>query len=292
MKNSLKSKVRYWFLFLRLANEIRDPIVLGNLRKSESFYKTWGNYQTEAFESWWKKHSGLFREISTIRLLSSSEAVSDTEFVVSIPYSLSPTAVGKTIASMYRKKQSEKQTKKPAKSGKTKKVYGGQFALSSPEYQVAQFAYYYKFAKDVYVPSVNKGKLRNRELLDTAKSVFSGLKRKTTTVRDIPFTKTDSSPDAESKQIRRYRQYAEKLLMNVSLGVFPGEYELKPKTTAVQLKLELTEKRKIQKSGIKQKRRARHSTDAKIIKRPNPLDPHSVRKKRKDAGVKRTKSSK
>ena len=210
---------------------------------------------------------------------------------MSIPYSLSPTAVGKTIASMYRKKQSEKQTTKPAKSGKTKKVYGGQFVLSSPEYQVAQFAYYYKFAKDVYVPSVNKGKLRNKELLDTAKSVFSGLKRKTTTLRDIPFTKTDPSPDAESKQIRRYHQYAEKLLSNVSLGIFPGEYELRPKTTAVQLKLELTEKRKNQKSEITKKRRARHSTDAKIFKRPNLLDPHSVRKKRKDAGVKRTKSS-
>jgi hypothetical protein len=264
---------------------------LDNLKKSESFYKTWGNYQTETFEEWWKKHSGLFREISTIRLLSSSDAIVDTEFVVSIPYSLSPTAVGKTIASMYRKKQSERQAKKPTKSGKTKKVYGGQFELSSPEYQVAQFAYYYKFAKEVYVPSVNKGKLRNRELLDIAKNVFSGLKRKSTTGRDIPFTKSDPSPDTESKQIRRYRHYAEKLLANVSLGVFPGEYELKPRATAVQLKLELTEKRKNQRSGIRKKRRARHSIDAKVIKRPNLLDPHSVRKKRKDSGVKRTRSS-
>ena len=294
MKNSLKSKIRYWFLFLRLAHEFKDARVVSNLKTLNSPYKSWSNYQTESFEDWWKKHSGLFREVSTVRVLNSSDGVSDSDFVISIPYTLSPTAVGKMVASMYRTRQSERKTEQQPKSGKTKRLYKGDFTLTSPEYQVAQFAYYYKFAKEVYVPLKNTGiSYRNRDYLFKAKDVFGKLKRKTTEVREIPFTKQSQSNDAESKQIRRYVQYAYQLLLNVSLGKFPGDYELKPKKTAVQVKQEL-EERKSKRPAIQRKSRKGPKTQGedgfrRYSAKNDPFNPGSVRKKRKDAGIKRKK---
>ncbi len=295
MKNSLKSKIRYWFLFLRLAHEFEDSKLSNNLKNSESFYRTWGNYQTESFENWWKNHAGLFREASTVRVLRSSDSVSESDFVISIPYTLSPTAVGKQVANMYRTRQSERETEKQPKSGKTKKVYKGEFTLTSPEYQVAQFAYYYKFAKEVYVPLRNTGSsFRNRDYLFKAKEVFRKLNRKTTEVREIPFTKQNQSNDAENKQIRRYVQYAYQLLLNVSLGKFPGDYELKPKKTIGQVKQEQEERKSLQ-PAIQRKFRRGAKTKGedrgrKYSARNDPDNPFSERKKRKDAGVKRKKS--
>lgn len=295
MKNSLKSKIRYWFLFLRLAHKIRDPHITKNLKGSADRYASWGDYQTESFETWWKRHAGLFRDVSTVRALTAGESVLGTDFVVSVPYTMSPTAVGKVVASMYRKAQENRTTERVPKSGKTKKIYSGQFTLSAPEYQVAQFAYYYLFSKNVYVPSVNAGGRRtNRDLLDKAKVVFGKLKRKSTKVRKVPFTDKDLSADADSKQIRRYVHYADKLLTNVSLGIFPGEYELTPKKTLVQLKLEFAEKRS--KSQVKRKYRRGAKTKGedgfrKYSAKDDPLNPVSHRKKRKDAGVKRKKTS-
>jgi hypothetical protein len=292
MKNSLKSKIRYWFLFLRLAHDFKDTMVTRSLKNSESLYSSWGNYQTESFENWWKKHSNLFREVSTVRVLDSKDSVTESDFVISIPYTLSPTAVGKMVASMYRKRQSERLTEKQPKSGKTKKVYKGEFTLTSPEYQVAQFAYYYLFAKEVYVPLKNTGdRFRNRDYLFKAKEVFGKLKRKTTEVREIPFTKQNQSNDAENKQIRRYVQYANQLLLNVSLGEFPGDYELKPRKTLSQVKQEL-EERKSREPGVKRKfsRGPKLKGDDRVRKesqKDNPFNPFSERKKRKDAGKKR-----
>ena len=296
MKNSLKSKIRYWFLFLRLAHEFKDTKIIGNLKHSESIYETWGDYQSMPFEDWWKKHSGLFREVSTVTILYSGDLVSESEFVISVPYTLSPTSVGKMVANMYRTRQSEIMTEKQPRSGKTKKVYKGKFTLTSPEYQVAQFAYYYKFAKEVYVPLKNTGiSYRNRDYLFKAKEVFSKLKRKTTEVREVPFTKTGQSNDAENKQIRRYVQYAYQLLVNVSLGVFPGDYELKPKKTASQLREEL-EKRKSSQPIIQRKFRKGAKTKGedgfrRYSAKNDPFNPVSLRKKRKDAGIKRKKAT-
>jgi hypothetical protein len=295
MKNSLKSKIRYWWLFLRLAHQVDDPSISRNLRNSASLYATWGDYNKGSFVDWWKKHSQLFREVSVTRVLTTSDTVPDTDFVVAIPFSMSPTAVGKMVANMYRKEQSLRKTETKPKSGKTKKVYGGQFSLTSPEYQVAQFAYYYEFASKVYVPIKNKyGNVKSRDLLISAKDVFGKLKKKTTEVREVPFTKRDANPETETKQIRRYKHYAQELLKNVSQGIFPGEYELKATKTAAQVKQE-TEERKSKRSVTtpKFRRGAKLKVgDAgrRLTSRDNPFNPFSERKKRKDAGVKRKKS--
>jgi hypothetical protein len=244
MKNSLKSKIHYWWLFLRLAHQSADPVIIRNLKNSASLYSSWGDYKNGSYEDWWKTHSHLFRAVSMTRVLKSSDTVPESDFVVAIPITMSPTAVGRMVANMYRREQSLRKAESKPRSGKTKRVYGGQFTLTSPEYQVARFFYYYTFAKEVYLPSLNKDKNPlNRELLKLAKSVFGNLKRQSTEVGDIPFTKIDVSPDTEGKQIRRYRHYVSKLLLNVSQGMFPGDYEQTAKKTAVQMKLELEERK-------------------------------------------------
>jgi len=295
MKNSLKSKIRYWWLFLRLAHQVDDSSISRNLKNSASLYESWGDYNKGSFEDWWKEYSQLFREVSVTRVLTTSDTVSDTDFVVAIPFSMSPTAVGKMVANMYRKEQSLRKTETKPKSGKTKKIYGGQFSLTSPEYQVAQFAYYYEFASKVYVPIKNKyGNVKSRDLLISAKDVFGKLKKRSTKVRAVPFTKINATPETETKQIRRYKHYAQQLLTNVSQGLFPGEYELKATKTAAQVKLE-TEERKSKRLPVGRKFRRGAKTKGedgsrKYSAKDDGDNPFSERKKRKDAGVKRKRS--
>jgi hypothetical protein len=52
MNNSLKEKIRYWFEFLRLAHESKDPIVVNALR-SNDVYEKWGDYRSVKFNSSW-----------------------------------------------------------------------------------------------------------------------------------------------------------------------------------------------------------------------------------------------
>ncbi len=273
-----------------------DPSISRNLRNSASLYATWGDYNKGSFVDWWKKHSQLFREVSVTRVLTTSDTVPDTDFVVVIPFSMSPTAVGKMVANMYRKEQSLRKTETKPKSGKTKKVYGGQFSLTSPEYQVAQFAYYYEFASKVYVPIKNKyGNVKSRDLLISAKDIFGKIKKKTTAVREVPFTKRDANPETETKQIRRYKHYAQELLNNVSQGLFPGEYELKATKTAAQVKQE-TEERKSKRLpvSLKYRRGAKlkgEDGSRKYSAKDDGDNPFSERKKRKDAGKKRVRKS-
>ncbi len=50
MNIPLKTKVKYWFYFLRLCHQSNDPVVQSNLKKSKTFYEPWDNYLTGSYE--------------------------------------------------------------------------------------------------------------------------------------------------------------------------------------------------------------------------------------------------
>ena len=284
MNNSLKDKIHYWFEFLQLAHLSKDPVVQSSLQEKRT-YQGWGEYQSAKFNSWWKTHSSLFKTEEVLSIPKAGDIVDSESFYVRIPYTYAPTTVGKIVSDIYDRELS----KRVQNTKKTRKVYGGKYKLTSYDYQVAQFHYYLVFTRDVYLPLLNSGKRqRNFEFVEKSKEVFEKLKKKTTARRDIPFTKKTISYESESRLVRRYRQYAEKLLRNVSQGKFPGDYEETFIKNQTQLRIEKAAKEKS--APFKQSNRIpKHSRTGPKIK--NKHDPYAgaVRKTRSDKGVPRRK---
>ena len=284
MNNSLKEKIRYWFEFLRLAHESKDPIVVNALR-SNDVYEKWGDYRSVKFNSWWSSHSSLFKNEQVLSIPQVGEIVDSEFFYVKIPFTYAPTSVGKIVADIYDREL----TKRVQRTKKSRKIYQGDFKLTSSEYQVAQFHYYLVFTKDVYLPLLNSGKRQsNFEFVEKSKEVFQKLNKKTTVNRDIPFTKKTLSYESESRLVRRYRQCAEKLLRNVAQGKFPGDYEETFIKNQTQLRIEKAAKEK--NAPFKQSNRIpKHSRTGPKIK--NEHDPYAgaIRKTRSDKGLPREK---
>ena len=226
MNISLKSKVKYWFYFLRLCHKINDPVIQKNLKKSKSLYKRWGEYQTGSFENWWKEHSHLFSTKDSIEKLISGEPIEKDSLYLKIPYRYSPSTVSKIVHRMYK----EEHDKRIVKDGKVKKVYGGVFQLSTTDIQTSQFDYYLRFTRDVYIELMNLEVIGTQKYRILSEKVFKKQKLKSSRKKDevkrqIPFIGTSQTVENLDRLTRRYKTYSRNLLMSVSQGIFPGDYE-------------------------------------------------------------------
>lgn len=224
MNIPLKKKIQHWFNFLKLAHASTDPVVVQNLKDSRSFYEAWGKYQEQSFTTWWKDHRQLFRTVSSLRRMTAQDVVDDTALFLVIPFTYAPTSVAKIVQRIYAEEQDARSNNKT----KVKKVYGGSYGLSTDEFQVSQFAYYYRYAKEVYLPLMNSGnKVKTKNFIELAQKSFAK-QRKVTSYKDakrnVPFK--DSSDDYAnlSKRARDFNKIVHNLLVNVSKGVFPGDY--------------------------------------------------------------------
>jgi len=163
MNNSLKSKVKLWVSFLRLAHQSQDPEIQKNLNNNQSFYSDWGNYQSGSFDNWWKFHSYLFKEQSKLKVLMAGDVVEDGMFTIQFPFAYAPTTASKIFKDMFQRAFEAQRTDKK----KVKKVYGGSFELKPDDFQVSQFQYYLKFCKEVYLPLMGKpAKPKTKEFVD------------------------------------------------------------------------------------------------------------------------------
>ncbi len=283
MKNSLKEKVRHWFEFLNLAHLSPDPIVASNLRQSIGFYLRWGNYRTVKFDSWWREHSSLFRDEEADVLVSPKvgDVVTEGAFYVRIPFTYSPSTVGKIVCEKYAR-ELEKQS---VRAKKVKRIYGGAYSLTREDYPVAKFRHYLVFVRDVYLPLLaGSHRLKNSALLERSRGVFGKISAKGNGSDRVPFTNAKSSDESDARLVRRYKQMAEKLLRNVSSGAFPGIYE----ETFTRTQAEIRAKRAADALGLQARatRGARHgSGKAKTVE--NADNPFSQRKTRSDKGKKR-----
>ncbi len=221
MNNSLKSKVKQWVYFLRLAHLSSDPEIQENLKKSSFFYKDWGNYQTGSFDVWWREHSHLFKDESKLKVLESGEIVQNGMFTIQFPFTYAPTTASKIFKDMYQREFD----KQRIGTSKIKKIYGGFFELKPNDFQVSQFEYYLKFCKEVYLPlmSVDK-KPKLKDFVEIAVLRFKE-KIKRTSSRRIPFTNSTSTYEVQRRLATRYKTYSYNLMRNASLGIFPGDYE-------------------------------------------------------------------
>lgn len=284
MKNKLKDKVRYWFEFLNLAHLSKDPVVADSLRKSSDFYKPWGNYRIVKFEEWWKQHSFLFRDEKADVLTSPKvgEVVTDDAFFVRIPFTYSPTTVGKIVAEKYRRELELRRSR----THKVIKAYGGEFRLNREDYPVAKFKHYLVFVRDVYLPIMrDTPRIGTSGFVERSRKVFGKIANKRLAESQFPFSNEHSSDASDARQVRRYLLIAEKLLRNVASGVFPGDYEIAPKRTREQILSDRVAKEST--LGQKAKRVPRHGSAAKATMPRTQDDLFSPRKTRSDKGKQR-----
>lgn len=268
MKIPLKTKVKYWYYFLRLCHQSSDPLVKSNLKKSESFYEPWGDYLTGSYDDWWKTHSHLFRNKSVLSKLTSSESLESNHLYIKIPLTYSPSSVSKLVKSIY----TEEQNKTLKKDGKVKKVYGGTYSLTSTDLQTSQFDYYLRFTRDVYLPLMNEGVIGTQKYRLLSVEVFTKQKVKSSRKKDevkrqVPFTNSSQDIGNLDRLTRRYKTHSRLLLLNVSKGEFPGDYE--EKGTKSQIKTRKENKVRSHYRGVSHKR---YQT---LQRRKNVLDPFS-----------------
>ena len=227
MNISLKQKIQRWFEFLRLAHQSTDPVVVANLIASKSLYEPWGDYLNTSFTKWWASHKQLFRTVSTMRKMTSADVVGDDALHLVIPYTYAPTTVAKIVQRIY----AEEQDRRLSERKKVKKVYGGSFGLTTDEFQVSQFVYYHRFARDVYLllNAVDK-KPATKSYVTLAEKVFSKQKlvtsweEKKLARRKVPFTDPGAAYANRSKMARNYVMIVQNIMRNVSSGEFPGDY--------------------------------------------------------------------
>lgn len=273
MNTPLKTKVKYWFEYLRLAHQSKDPEVIANLRRDT--YENWGEYQTTSFDEWWKNYSFLFKDSFPLKRLGTEDLVQSDMFTIQFPFTYAPTTAARVFKEMYSREFEERRTVKK----KLKKVYGGSFSLTVDDLKVDRLRYYLLYAKKVYLPlKFGSEKVSTKDYIKKAEEVFKGIKKLKGSSKEstVPFQSKGLKNDYENehRSARRYNIYSDNIIFNVSRGEFPGEYE-KPRNPVVVVKKPRVEKVGIRLRGVP---RSKHEN---FKKRKNALDPLGTRAKRK-----------
>ena len=275
MNIPLKEKIQHWFNFLQLANQSKDVEISQSLKSNSQKYEAWDDYRSTSFSKWWKEHSNLFRSVSVMRELNSSDVADNSALFLAIPFTYAPTTVAKMVQDMYKRQQDQRRSIK----GKVKKVYGGEFALTTDDFQASQFHYYYRFAKDVYLPlNADGGQPKTKDYVRLAEQVFSKQKlvtsweEKALARRKVPFTDVSAPYANKSRMARNYVIVVQNILRNVAEGQFPGDYlTVSVKNQAVKRKKTPVAPVRSSKRGVSQRRYQ------PLVKRENPYDMYAKR---------------
>ena len=209
-----------------------------------------------------------------MRKMTASDVVDDSAFCVVIPFTYAPTTVAKIVQRMY----GDELEKRTSTKKKVKKVYGGSFGLTTDDFQVSQFVYYHRFAKDVYLPlNATGGKVTTKKYVDAAKKSFAkqklvtSWKDKADAKRQVPFKGSSDACSNLSKRARDFVRIVLNLLRNVSAGQFPGDYLTASVKNQVQ-------KRSVQKVRTGKARGVNQKRYQTLVDRENPYDMYAKRK--------------
>ena len=268
MNISIKSKVRHWFNFYRLALQSTDPEIIANCKKSAKFYESWGDISNINFDEWWKTHSHLFHTRQKIEILTGKFEADGSAMYLRVPLTFTSTVASNYFGRIYKEEQLKRETSK----SKIKKKYLGSFDFDPIEFQDDNFKYYFLYASKVYLPLLDKLEIepKAKDLVELAKVVFTKLTEKTIKKskevkkqRIAPFRQDIKNDYATlSKTARRYRTIAQNLIRNVSLGVFPGQdyqkrvtpyLENKPKPRPSLIESKVKQKRVVRNAAYKKK---------------------------------------
>lgn len=214
---------RLWFEYLRLARKSPRQDVAAALKRSAQFYDPWGDVLSENFHTWWKGKGRLFEQRHTVRLIGAGEQPSDLHaLVVEISLNQSTTKLTRAVKALIEQKWTERQKQSKRKN---KTVVSSDYSItegSEPKrYAVREMLTVYR---DIYLKNPTLG---GSELLEAVHKYYKGRKQKRWA--KIPSALIADFADQGRKHtamrnLRRYIQKAEKVMLNVANGQFPGKY--------------------------------------------------------------------
>ena len=223
MKSALpyrREAYRLWFEYLRVARNSSLASVQAALRQSALFYAPWGDVTNVTFNTWWKDKGQLFEDRFAVRKLSPGEQPSDPDaLIVEIPLSRSPTVLIKNVKALIQ----EAVAVQARASKKSKKIPTSAYRLTEgAEPKLLAVREMLTVYRDVYLKNRN---LRGKPLLNRIHAFYRGRKNKRWAKVPIPLL---PDPDGDTvraqRNMRRYIDKAEKVMLNVAKGEFPGEY--------------------------------------------------------------------
>jgi hypothetical protein len=215
-----KELIRIWYEFYRLALSSSDSEIQKALKKSQKFYTDWNGSANLHFDDWWREHRSLFLDNNLVRLSSSDEVRTNENIYVTVPKNKSYAEIHQEFKTLMDKELSAKM-------------------------KVRKLPPTHRFAP-TEIQGVKRDSLRM--MLDLQKNVFSDESLKGSSLRQkvlkffsserykkkrnlVPMSfaidKSNRNSDHQEeadRNIRRYRQKARKLLLNVASGLFPGKY--------------------------------------------------------------------
>lgn len=214
-----KELFRIWYEFYRLALGSSDKKIRSALKKSAKFYEPWGNDLTVHFDDWWKTHRFLFIDLERVQIAKSEGKISGV--TIWVPQGKSEFVLLKEFRELLR---SEPELFKLAK----RKIVSKHRYAPTEVQGVKRESLRMMLALQQQVFS--REQLKGDDLLRRVLKYFSSerYKRKINKVPAsfliVPTTTRQDHYDEAMRNVRRYRQKAAKLLLNVASGTFPGRY--------------------------------------------------------------------
>jgi hypothetical protein len=211
---------RLWFEYLRVAGDSTDKKVKSALLVSSPYYAPWEMGKASKFDPWWKDHAHLFEEKYAVREMSAGELPHDPDaLLIEVPLTQSPTVLTKKVKALIQEAFTRKA--KTERKGKTKAT-AYYHLTEGAEPKLDAVREMLSIYRDVYLKNPN---LRGEKLLDAVHRYYTGRKNKR--FAKIPMVLLHQGMDDKARamrNLRRYIQKAEKVVLNVARGQFPGEY--------------------------------------------------------------------
>ena len=203
---------RLWFEFYKICQVSKDPHVISNRNASKTYYERWGDVVGQKFDDWWKSHGYLFSE-NQVRLLDDPEdRQSDQSLFVEIPLNQSTSSLLVALKLLIEQNRTKPKTKRKA-------VFTGSYQVtegSEPKLKIIKSVL--TIYRDVYLPN-NRPKIP--KLLTLVRQYYEGKKR-----MELPksLVETNDNIDNVLRNLGRWMKWADQIVVNVSLGQFPGKY--------------------------------------------------------------------
>jgi hypothetical protein len=216
-----KELFRLWYEFYRLALVSSDVDVQKAIRKSHSHYADWHGSENLRFDEWWRNHRSLFHDTNVVRITDVDEMKSEENLYVTIPRDKS---YGDILEEFKTLITNELPSKKKGRKTPPKHRYAPTEIQGVKRVSLRMML---DLQKNIFSQSDLKGVALRERVLKFFSSERYRKKRNLVPMSFIVDTSNkyndDHSAEAD-RNIRRYRQKAHKLLLNVANGEFPGRY--------------------------------------------------------------------
>jgi hypothetical protein len=216
-----KRAYRLWFEYLKVARSKPKKEVKSALLVSKPFYAPWELDDAADFNLWWPDHWHLFEETYSVRELQPGEPPHDPNaLLIEVPLTKSATILAKKVKELIQDAYARQA--KTQRKGKTKPTaYYHLTEGAEPKFNaIREMLFIYR---DVYLKNRT---LRGSDLLEAAHRYYLGRPNKRWAKIPIQFQHDGTPIDKirAMRNLRRYIQKAEKVVLNVARGEFPGRY--------------------------------------------------------------------